>query len=50
MTVTAIHNSFSAHGLYETTGTGPGFVLVIFALALSLWLYAWAMVKRGVLV
>jgi hypothetical protein len=50
MIVTAIHDFFSVNGLYETGGTGPGFVLLIFVIALSLWLYARAMGRRGVLV
>lgn len=50
MIVTAIHNFASANGLYETGGTGPGFILVIFVVALGLWLYAQAMGARGVLV
>jgi hypothetical protein len=50
MMVTAIHNFLSAAGMYETAGTGPGFVLLIFAIALGLWLYARAMSQRGVLV
>ena len=50
MAVTALHDLASANGLYETGGTGPGFVLLIFAIALGLWLYARAMRKRGVLV
>ena len=50
MVVTAIHNFISADGLYATGGTGPGFVLLIFVVALCLWLYARAMRERGVLV
>ena len=50
MSVTAIHNFFSANGLYAAGGTSPAFVLLIFALALGLWLYARAMGERGVLV
>jgi hypothetical protein len=49
MLVTAVHNFLSANGLYETGGTGPGFVAVIFAVSLSLVLYARAMTKRKVL-
>ena len=49
MTVTAMHNFLSANGLYETGGTGVGFVLLIFVLALGLWVYARFMGKRGVL-
>ena len=49
MSVTAIHNFFSANGLYATGGTGLAFVLLIFVVALGLWLYARAMGERGVL-
>jgi hypothetical protein len=49
MTVTAIHDFSSDRGLYETGGTGPSFVLVIFLVALGLWLYTRAMAERGVL-
>ena len=50
MAVTAIQDFSSANGMYETAGTGPGFVLLIFAIAFGLWLYARAMSQRGVLV
>lgn len=50
MIVTAIHNLFSANGLYETGGTGIGFLLLIFGVALGLWLYARAMRGRDILV
>jgi hypothetical protein len=49
MIVTAIHNFLFANGLYETGGTGPAFVGLIFVFALGLWLYARAMGERGVL-
>jgi hypothetical protein len=49
MMATAIHDFVAADGLYETAGTGVGFVLLIFVLALALWLYARAMRERGVL-
>jgi hypothetical protein len=49
MTVTAVHDFSPAAGLYETAGSGFGFVMVIFTVALGLWLYARAMGKRGVL-
>jgi hypothetical protein len=49
MTATAIHNFSFANGLYATGGTGPAFVLLIFSIALGLWLYARAMRRRGVL-
>jgi hypothetical protein len=44
-----MHNFVSARGLYATAGTGVGFLLVIFGVALCLWLYARAMRERGVL-
>lgn len=50
MTATAIHNTLSTDGLYATGGTAPGFVLLIFFVALGLWLYARAMGERGVMV
>jgi hypothetical protein len=50
MVVTAIHNFSPARGLYETGGTGVGFLLLIFVVALGLWLYARTMGDRGVLV
>ena len=50
MTITAIHNLLSANGLYATAGTGLAFVLLIFVVALGLWLYSRAMGERGVLV
>lgn len=49
MSVTAIHNLASDGGLYETGGTSPAFVLLIFVIALGLWLYSRAMGRRGVL-
>jgi len=49
MTATAIHNFTSTGGLYSTGGTSPAFVLLIFAVALGLWLYARAMAHRGIL-
>lgn len=49
MVVTAIHNFGVANGL-EVMGTGGAvFSVLIFAFALALWLYARAMVQRGVL-
>lgn len=50
MTATAFHNAFFANGLYATGGTGPAFVLLIFAIALGLWFYTHVMGKQGVLV
>jgi len=49
MMATGIHNFLSANGLYRTGGTSPAFVLVIFLMALGLWLYARAMSGRGAL-
>ena len=49
MVVTAIHDFSSTNGLYETGGTGAGFVAVIFVIALGLWLYARTMAERSVL-
>ena len=49
MSVTAIHSAFFDGGLYATSGTTPGFVLLIFLVALALLLYARAMRQRGVL-
>ena len=49
MTATALHNLLSPNGLYETAGTNVGFMLVIFTLALGLWLYARGMGRRGAL-
>jgi hypothetical protein len=49
MVVTAMHDLLAADGLYETGGTGLGFLLLIFVFALGLWLYARAMRERGVL-
>ncbi len=50
MSVTAIHSAFFTGGLYATSGTGPGFVVLIFLVALGLLLYAQAMRQRGVVV
>ena len=50
MVVTAIHNFISDNGLYATGGTGTAFVLLIFVVALGLWLYARTMGERRVLV
>jgi uncharacterized membrane protein YczE len=49
MLATGIHNFLSASGLYRTGGTTPAFVVLIFLMALGLWLYAIAMSRRGVL-
>lgn len=49
MSVTGVHDFVSANGLYATGGTSPAFVLLIFGVALGLWLYARAMAQRRVL-
>lgn len=49
MAATGLHNTISANGLYATGGTGNGFVLVIFLVALGLWMYARVMRVAGVL-
>ncbi len=49
MAATGIHNFVASQGLYASGGTGPVFVLLIFLVALGLWLYARAMHDRGVL-
>ena len=49
MTVTAIHNFTADGGLYETGGSGPGFVAVIFVIAAGLWFYARRARAGGVL-
>lgn len=47
MTVTGAHNFVADDGIYETGGTSPGFVLVIFLLACAFWMYARAFGRRG---
>lgn len=49
MAATGVHNAISARGLYATGGTGSGFVLLIFLIALGLWVYARTMRSPGVL-
>ncbi|MDT8341100.1 MAG: hypothetical protein RQ751_06270 [Longimicrobiales bacterium] len=49
MVVTSIHNFLLSDGLEVMGGVGVAFSAVIFAVALGLWLYARAMVRRGVL-
>jgi len=49
MCATAIHDFASAGGIYETGGTSAAFVLLIFGVALGLWLYARTMRRRSVL-
>jgi hypothetical protein len=51
MVITAIRNYGFADGLEVMGGAGPlVFTIVIFLVALGLWLYARAMAERGVLV
>jgi len=47
MAITAVHNFTAEGGLYATGGSGPGFVALIFTIALGLWGYARAMRVRG---
>jgi hypothetical protein len=49
MVVTSIHNFLLSNGLEVMGGTGMAFSLMIFIVALGLWLYARAMAERGVL-
>ncbi len=49
MTATAVHNFTADGGLYETGGSGPGFVALIFVIALGLWSCARVMRVRGLL-
>jgi hypothetical protein len=49
MTITAVHNATAEGGLYATGGSGPGFVGLIFVIALGLWVYARMMRVRGLL-
>ena len=49
MIVTAIHNFGLANGAEIMGGTGLLFTVLIFVVALGLWLYARAMAQRGVL-
>ncbi len=48
--VTAIHNYLLANGLEVMGTTGAVFGVLIFVIALGLWLYARAMARKGVLV
>jgi hypothetical protein len=50
MIVTSIHNFFLSNGLEVMGGAGLAFSVLIFVVALGLWLYARAMTQRGVLV
>ena len=49
MIVTSIHNFFLSNGLEVMGGTGLAFSVLIFFVALGLWLYARAMAHRGLL-
>ncbi len=49
MVVTSIHNFILSNGLEVLGGFGLVFSMLIFVFALGLWLYARAMVERGVL-
>lgn len=49
MVLTSIQNFVLSNGLEVMGGAGVGFSVVIFLIALGLWLYARAMQKRGVL-
>ena len=40
MMVTAAHNAVAPEGMYSIGGTSPGFVGLIFLVALGLWFYA----------
>lgn len=50
MIVTSIHNFLLSNGLEVMGGVGVGFSVLIFVVALGLWLYARAMAQRGVVV
>lgn len=50
MFVTSIHNFLLSDGLEVMGGTGVGFTVLIFVVAVGLWFYARAMAQRGVLV
>lgn len=47
--VTAVHNFLLSDGLEIMGSTGAAFSVLIFVIALGLWLYARAMAERGVL-
>ena len=49
MCVTAVHNFLLSNGLEVMGGMGAVFSVLIFVIALFLWLYARAMAERGVL-
>ena len=49
MSVTAGHDFLSVRGLYSSGGTAPAFVLLIFSVALALWVYARFLRGRGIL-
>ncbi len=50
MIVTSVHNFFLSNGAEVMGGVGLLFSVLIFVVALALWLYARAMAQRGVLV
>lgn len=50
MIVTSVHNFLLSDGLEVMGGVGVGFSVLVFVVALGLWLYARAMARRGVLV
>ena len=50
MIVTAVHNFFLSNGLEVMGAVGLVFSVLIFVVALGLWLYARAMARQGVLV
>jgi len=50
MIVSSIHNFLLSNGLEVMGGPGAVFSVVIFFVALGLWLYARAMARRGLLV
>ena len=49
MVVTSIYNFVLSDGLAVMGGTGAAFTVVIFLVALGVWLYARMMAKKGVL-
>ena len=49
MVITTFHNYVLSNGLEVLGGFALGFSAVIFVIALALYVYAWAMRKRGVL-
>lgn len=49
MVVTAVHNFLLSNGLEIMGGAGAAFTILIFLVAVGLWVYARAMTRRGVL-